>query len=276
MRFVAILTFVAACSAAAVAQQQQPAPQTGKPGAGMPAPRKGLQYEAKLRYIVKQLDLDDKQREAAQDFLVLYRQGCDDQRARGVDILQQIRTLMVEAQDADKAGDKAKAAALRQSAQDLRPGVLPEREFYENLNGILTEPQKTQLKKVQERVAANPDVQLTPADVVQAARDQKLSDEQNKKLTAVQEGLRTKQDAAPAADAAGQAALLDGFIKDVRGVLTPEQGTAFDKQIERMRPDPPAPPAPVAAPSPSAKPEAAPANPPPAPETPAPPPPKNP
>jgi Spy/CpxP family protein refolding chaperone len=239
MRRVAVLLTAALLPLPAVlAQTAQPQHQhpTGRPGAA--GAKAGLQGEAKLRYIVKQLDLDKDQMDYATDLINIYNQRVEEERANGINRLQEVRVLWVQIEDAKKAGDNAKVAELMKQLEDYRTGVVPEREFFESLEGMLTPAQKETLAQVRERLKANPDVQLTPADVLKTARELKLTDEQNKKLTELQEALRTKQQPPAGGEAPSQTKILDDFIKDVRAVLTPEQAAAFDKQIAKMRPDP--------------------------------------
>lgn len=232
-----LLPLAFAAAQAVVTNAKQPA--------ANPANR-GLQGEAKLRYILKQLDLDKEQKEHAETLLAVYEHDIQAERANAVNRIQEIRGILVEIQTAEKEGKKDEVERLKKSLENYRSGVVPERTFYEGLEAILKPEQKEVLTAVRARLQDNPDVQLTPADVAKVARDQKLNEEQTAKLTKLTEELRAKQQSTPAADAAAQAKLLEDFIKEVRGILTPEQAPAFDRQIEKMRPDPqPAPQAPA-------------------------------
>ncbi len=213
--------------------------------------RAGLQGEAKLRYVLKQLDLDAGQKDIAESLIVTYNAECQEQRQNGVQLLQEIRARMQEVKDARAAGDNAKAEELERGLQEMRPGVKPEKQFYEALEPNLTPEQRTTLAEVRKRLEEKPDPQLTPADVVKAARDQGLAEPQEKKLVELTEALRSRQASTPAADAAAQTKLLDEFVSQVRALLEPKQQEKFDKQIEKMRPDPLPAPAPTATPTPA-------------------------
>ncbi len=200
-------------------------------------PRAVLAGEAKLRYVLKQLDLSAEQASAAADLLAAYRTACEAERGATEDRTERMKSLMNELQTAEKAGDNARAAELRQQLDDLRIGAAPERAFYTALAPTLSAEQKATLAATRERLRASPVVELTPLDVVRTARAQGLSAEQTARLEAEIAALRTRQEFALPGDPNVRAKLLEDFVHAVRRILDAAQVAKFDAAIARLTPD---------------------------------------
>lgn len=221
--YTALWVFAAACAA----QSSQPAG----------PPRAVLAGEAKLRYILKQLDLSAEQARAASELLATYRTACEAERTAAQDRTDRMKAVMTEMQAAEKAGDDAKAAALRRQLDDLRLGAAPERAFYAALEPMLTAEQKATLSATRERLRVSPVVELTPLDVVRTARAQGLSPEQAARLDAEIAALRKRQEFALPGDPNVRAKLLEDFVHAVRRILDADQAAKFDAAIARLTPD---------------------------------------
>ena len=201
-----------------------------------------LDGEQKLKYIGKQLKLNPNQQTHFDSLLPVYTEMMKDESDQAflIQRLTEIQGLLNQREEAKKAGDDAKAKALTEEIHRVTPGVAPERQFFENLAEVLTAEQKTTLEAVRAKVTANPDVSLTPTDVLQIAKDQKLSKEQEAKLDKQMTEFRDEMALKRPNNLADRLQRVDQLIGKVRGILTPEQQTAFDAEIERKRPPVPA------------------------------------
>lgn len=220
-------------------------------GQRIKGPEKGivLEGENKLRYVVKQLRLEDKQNKDVDSLMAVYAEAMKEESSTAVLLarLNEIQSKLVEMEDAKKTGDTTRVEALREEVRKLTPGTLPEREFFENLNGVLTDPQRTRLEQVRRRIESNPDVSLQPLDVIQTAQAQNLDPAQREKIDSLLTEFRNQMASNRPGTQAEKFARVDQLVAKVRGVLNPEQAKAFDQEIERLRP--PLPPEPEVAPA---------------------------
>lgn len=231
---------VAAVSAAGAAAQLQVRPAGNQPPPPAAKPRPALQGAQRVQFILRQLDLTPDQQRHADGLVETYYGAAE---ARTIDI-DMIRALAKQMEDAQKAGNTAEYDKLQQQLRDIGQGSQDEPEFLDNLRSVLTEAQKAELTDVLERLKANPSGALRAVDVVREARRQKLSDKQAADLDAAISAHRARvNDASGPRDATPAemklARQLDEFIAAVRAILTPEQATAFDARIARLKPEPP-------------------------------------
>jgi hypothetical protein len=199
-----------------------------------------LRGEQKLRYLVKQLDLIPKDSEFVEGLLQLYADSVREQETQQADrgdLLERVRVLYEQMQEAEKAGDKERAEQLREQMKVLGPGVVAEREFFDSLESILSEEQKAVLKRAQRRLQRVPDGTLRPIDVLRAAQSLELTPEQGPKLSKALRDFRAYLKEQGARPAEGMRALfIERIVAGIREILTPEQTERFDKQIEKLRP----------------------------------------
>lgn len=228
-----------ACFAASVFAQLPPG---GPPTPAAPK-KPALAREAKARYIVKQLDLSPEQQKQV-DGLVesFYKSAAVNQD----DMLAQVRVLSEEYKKAEEAKNKEEMERITKRLQDLGKGETDEPQFLANLDQILTPPQKEALKVVQERLKSNPSGNLRAIDVYRLANSLTLSKEQSAKLEEALAAFRVAVTEAPSPrDVAGLEAAKAQQIEDLAGkirpILTPDQLSKFNRRLDLVKPDAPAP-----------------------------------
>jgi hypothetical protein len=199
-----------------------------------------LRGEQKLRYLINQLDLSPEDREFAEGLLEVYaeqvRAQKTEQEERG-DLLERVRVLYAQMEEAEQAGDTQKADELREQMKALGPGVLAEREFLVALEANLSDDQKASLKQARQRLHRVPDGALRPIDVLKAAQALELDPEQQAKLSKLLQEFRAYVTGMPGGlSAPARELALGRIVTDIRGILTPEQAERFDKQIVKLRP----------------------------------------
>lgn len=203
-------------------------------------PDKGivLEGEPKLRYIVKQLKLTDKQKGDVDSLLAVYNESMKAESDTAVLLakLNDIQTKLVELQEARAAGDTKRVEQLKEEVRKITPGAEPEREFFENLNPTLTQEQREKLEHVRKRIDSNPDVSLQPLDVIQTAQAQNLDPGQREKIDGFLTEFRNEMASNRPGTQAEKFARVDQLVARVRTVLNPNQAKAFDEEIERLRP----------------------------------------
>ncbi|MDX2200858.1 MAG: hypothetical protein SF069_18020 [Phycisphaerae bacterium] len=201
-----------------------------------------LEGENKIRYILKQLELNPTQTADAESLLAVYSEQmkAESDQKHLISVLTEIQSIMAKRDEAKAAGDMAKVEEYNQQMKNLVPGQAPEKQFFEGLAPGLTDAQKKRLEATQERMKNDPDVSIKPTDVTQIAREQKLSKEQEEKLEKVNTEMRDEMTRSRPQSLAERVDRTDQFAKKVREILTPDQAKAFDAAMERMRPPMPA------------------------------------
>jgi len=241
----------AACVALAIlceAQIVRPATQqTERNAAGRAAPRFGrrviLSGEAKLRYVVKQLDVNAEQRNYVEALLEVYRDEEEDARQAMIANIGRLQAVAKDYADAKRAGDTDKAAEYERQMRELTtPTERAEAEFFDNLNSVLNEEQKKTLQEWRERLAKDPDVSLRAQQVVDVAAKLSLDPEQKTNLERIVRDFREKNGRMVGGDPMNipHEALVNLLISQVREILTPEQVKHFERGLARLRPDSPA------------------------------------
>lgn len=226
LRFTVVILLASAAMAQTTAPSAPAVARTGK--------QPTLQGEPKLRYICKQLDLDEKQRDQAESLIAVYSETIKaaSDKDQMLAVLREIQVLSQELQEAKKAGDEARIKEINMRLRQATPGLQAEDEFMTGLKEMLTEEQKAILAATLERLERDPHAQLKPVDVIRTATDLKLDAKQQETLD-----MLTREFRAETAKAGGDnSALIEDFIGKIRGMLTPEQAAEFDKRIEKLRP----------------------------------------
>jgi uncharacterized membrane protein len=228
-------TFVSVFLLAAVAWAQHGRQPTMPAGGSSVSPAAGkLTDEAKLRYIVVQLNLDDRLELKAEELVAAYAVARKEQLDKLSGDIDYIRSLSARLQEAHDAGDSAKEAEIRQELMDMADSTRLEKDFYRNLRALLSEEQTKLLDETIERLERNPTGELRPADVFRLARSLGLNPEQADKLHDIQVKFRKDVNAAPNF-AQQRPQMLADLIEGVRGVLSDAQRQKYDARIESMR-----------------------------------------
>lgn len=225
------------------------------PGGGpMPAPaapkKPPLSKEARIQYILKNLDLTPEQQKNAQAVVDTFlKSGQGTQQ----DFLAKVQQLTEEYKQAETAGDKNRMEQITQELRGMGTNTVDEPQFFESLRAVLTEPQKAELARISERLKSNPAGLMRPIDVYRAATELNLSADQKTKMEEALTAYREQLVAAPPARDPASIDLqrtqqVDDLVGRVRPILTPEQTAKFNKRVEAMSP-PSAPPVPTTGPA---------------------------
>jgi hypothetical protein len=223
---------------AAVPALSQPPP-TQAPGARRGQPEPSLQGEQKLRWVCKQLKLDEPQMQKVDALIQVYKAEVEEQRQDPAALLQRIQDKYAELRAAESDGNAEKARQLRAELKEMTPGAQAEGRFFTDLEQVLTEEQKTRLPAVRKRAESVGDVAMKPVHVLRAAQKAGLTAEQNQKLEALAEAFRGEIVANRPENPQAAAERVDKLVDQVRELLTPAQRPAFDKEIEEVRDNPP-------------------------------------
>jgi Spy/CpxP family protein refolding chaperone len=204
-----------------------------------PAEPAGPQGEQKLRWICRQLKLDEKQMQQAEALVAAYQAELKDAEANAAELLQKIQDKAAEMQAARNAGDTEGAKRLQEELRKLAPPAQAESHFFEALEPVLNAEQKAKLPAIRKRAETAGDVSLRPVYVLRAARKLALTDQQNQQLEKLLEDYRTA--ASAARNEKGEAAeeRVEQFIKNVRSILAGPQVEAYDKEIAALHENPP-------------------------------------
>ncbi len=188
--------------------------------------------DARMRYLLRQLDLDIKQRRYARELLdSIYNSGDP-----GIS-LAEVHAIVAEIEKARAAGDKKREQELAQELRDLARRADRDREFLMNMETVLTEKQKELLKRAQERLKANPSGAIRPIDIFRAARELDLDQQQRAKLDDLARKMRAELRKRRQITDGVRYQMINSLIYSVRELLTPEQLDQFDLQILRLRSD---------------------------------------
>jgi hypothetical protein len=213
--------------------------QPGGPGVG--GGEKKLEGVDRLRFILKQLRLDEKQTQQAEALLTVYQAECKEEEGDPAGLMMRIQQKYAEVQDAESRGDKATADVKRAELREMAPGKQPEKRFFESLGQNLTPEQKQRLPGAIKRAEGDTSQLLRPIHVLRAARSVKLDAQQTRKVDELLDAYRTGLTTARPQGLDDMSEYVEKLIVDVRAVLKPDQATAFDATIARLRDNVPPP-----------------------------------
>lgn len=200
----------------------------------------GPKGEAKLRWICKQLQLDEMQRQQAEALIPIYDATLAKLRESGAKLMEEIQALYTELREAIEAGDKEREKELRAQLADMAPLKQAEKAYFDALEQVLTEEQKAKLPEIRKRAETVGDIAMRPVHVLRAARKHPLTREQHIQLEKVLEEFRASQTGTPPQNEGARSEKMDQLTKDVRAILTAQQAEEFDKQIADLRDGAPA------------------------------------
>ncbi len=196
--------------------------------------RRALTREKKIRYVLRQLDLTAEQAEHAKGLLEsFYGPGATPPQ----DLVERIRNLYKELDEANKAGDKARVEQLTREIRRAGQEVSREPEFFENLMTVLNESQKRALERARARLQRHPSGGVRPLDVLDVIAELPLSPRQRAFLKAYHQRLRKQANTGLTWDDDRRVRIINAMLQTFERVLTPEQIAWVDYRIQRMRPD---------------------------------------
>jgi hypothetical protein len=240
-RFCLVLTILMAAPLAAQQQQPQRMRVPGDKAQTLtPTPQKADQpkpvpVEQKLRYIVKQLELDQKQQQHADGLFAILASESNLSPEETKDRMELIMSTYHAMQEAEKAGDTARTNELRGELRNLAPGAAAERNFVNGLMPVLNEQQKEKFQILLQKLDKATDLSLKPVEVIRLARGLKLTPAQSEQIEKIQEEFRQSVAAGKAPDSQA----MDKLIADDSNVLNPEQRAVFTREVSQRRIDEP-------------------------------------
>jgi hypothetical protein len=221
----------------ATAQDRPPRPSGGirTTPRQAPAPEQGPEGEAKLRWVCKQLKLDEQQKQQAEALMAVYHAALEEQGENALQLMEQIRDKLAEVQAARDEGNTELASKLQAELREMAPGVKAENTFFESLAQILTEEQVAKLPSLRERAAKLGDISMRPVHVVRAAHELGLTLEQQRQIEQLLIDYRAKLISERPANKIETKGRVEELVDQVREVLTPDQATRFDEKIASLR-----------------------------------------
>jgi len=194
---------------------------------------KKLGGEKKIRYLLRQLELTKEQREYAHGLIATIL----DETANPPLSLEQVYTLMAEAQQAEKDEDEERAEQVKEQLRALGRGADRESEFFMNMETELTDEQRRVLQAARARLKRNPSGAVRPVDVFRVVRQLELTKEQQAQVDQWHRRFREDLRKVRSLDDEQRFQLLNGLVERLRAELTPEQRASFDLAIRRLRSD---------------------------------------
>ncbi len=210
---------------------------------------KQVPVDQKLRYIVKQLNLDDKQKQHAEGLFAILQSESNMTPEETKDRMEAIMSAYRAMQDAEKAGDKARTEELRAELRAMAPGAAAERNFVKGLMPVLNEQQQEKFQSLLAKLEKATDISLKPIEVVRLARSLNLTPEQSQRLDKIQEEFRksvaTDVSKGPEPAAAldtgtaksPESQRLDKLVTDISAILNPTQRAKFESEVAARRPE---------------------------------------
>lgn len=222
MRSGAIIVALLIVSSLASAQQAT----RPKPAKSVPE----LQGVAELNFIMRKLDLDQKQRQHAQGLLDEYETSLSQE----VD-LTAITGLLHELQQAKGDDDKARIQQLYNEIKANQPSTLARNTFLDGLREILTDQQKVKLDNTLKMLEDNPSGVISLLDIFKAALTLDPTPEQRRELDRIHHQFRTQDVANVGRDGDVPRAGLDTkFSAELRKVLDAPRQEKFDAALKAL------------------------------------------
>jgi hypothetical protein len=215
-------------------------PQARPPGPPrQPAEAAPLQGEAKLRWVCKQLRLDEPQTQQSEALFATYQAEMKDMEQHTAELLKGIQDKYAEVKAARDAGDEGRAKILQDELRALAPDMQAETHFFDGLQSVLNPEQKNRLPAIRKRAEVPGGQSLKPVYVLRTARKLALTPEQDRQLEKTLDDYRTSAQGGPADKGQAPEERVEQFITAVRAILTPAQAATFDKNVEALRENPP-------------------------------------
>lgn len=232
--------FIVGWFAVTLVNAQQPPPRPS--GAIRPSrsstpevPEQGPEGEEKLRWICKQLKLDDQQQQQAEALMAVYHAALEEQGDNALELMERIRDKLAEVQAARDDGNTELATKLQAELREMAPGVKAENTFFESLVQVLTPEQQATLPDLRERADKLGDISMRPVHVVRAARKVGLTLDQQREIEKLLADYRTRLVSERPTNKVETKTRVEELVDNIRAILTPDQATQFDKLIHDLR-----------------------------------------
>ena len=192
-----------------------------------------LRGKTRVLYLLRQLDLTKEQREHARGLIAtIIDTGAEQDLS-----LEQVYTLMAEAQQAEADGDEERKQEITRQLRELGKGPDTHDEFFMNMESVLTDEQKAKLKAARERLERNPSGALRPVDVFRAVQELDLSKEQQAHVEGLRDKLRKALRGAQTIKDRQRFNLMNRLLDAIISELTPGQQQQFELSLAKLRPD---------------------------------------
>lgn len=192
-----------------------------------------LHGKSRVFYLLRQLDLTAEQREHARGLIATILETDTSPSLS----LEQVYTLMAEAQEAEKQGDQERAKQISQELRELGRGMGADSEFFMNMEPVLTDEQKEALRVARARLGRNPSGAVRPVDVFRTLDRLNLSKDQRPKLNNLRRDFRRTMRTVQSLKDKDRFQLMNSLLDSIKTRLTPEQRKEFTFRIRQLRPD---------------------------------------
>jgi hypothetical protein len=208
--------------------------------AGPEIPAAAINEQAKLlgkervSYLLRQIDLTEEQATQAQG---LIDSILPERTHPSPPDPEEVRRVWTELEKAKEAGNQEKVKALTKQLQQLGQDTTGDAEFFLNMESHLTDDQKKKLEQARARLERNPSGALRPVDLLQAARDFDLTEQQQRQL--IEAFLATRNQLGPILRPSQDLKLrmINSLADAIRALLAPEQIANFEHRMRALRPD---------------------------------------
>lgn len=194
-----------------------------------------LAGDLNIRYLLRQIELNEQQAEQAGGLLESIVSD-DDAQVGGVD-LAQIRQLWVELGEARQNKDSKRVNQIADQLWKACEDSTLDDEFFQNFEPALNDRQKELLAEARARLNRHRSGGLRPGDLTHEARKLNLTTEQQAELFNAIKAARKRIGPILRPSEAKKAGMLNALADDIRAFLTPEQRNEFEYRIYVMRPD---------------------------------------
>jgi hypothetical protein len=193
-----------------------------------------LTGQARITYLLRQLDLTKEQREYARTLLDSIKPSDMEGAEAAVEEVYQLVDKIAKARE---AGDKELEDKLTEQIRQVGRKLQGDDEFFMNMELMLTDEQKKVLEAARERLKRNPRGLLRPVDVFRAAEALDLTNKQRQGLERMRHELMLTQRGIREMKPENRFQLMNRLLQGVKSVLTNEQWKRFNVTIAKLRPD---------------------------------------
>lgn len=185
-------------------------------------------------YLLRQLDLTEEQATNAQGLIDTILTDLEGVRELDVD---EVRRIWAEIEKARDAGNQERVQELAKLLQQMEDETTSDAEFLANIESQLTDQQKQTLGRARARLERNPSGSVRPIDLIRAARDLGLSEQQQRALVKASMATRQMLGASLKPNPKMKLEMINFLAGEIRTLLTQEQVPKFERRVRASRPD---------------------------------------